>query len=138
MGWSWGETTTLGHVGTVSEDKKKMSHHCKGKQENQLNRMRNTPVWALSVSLQAQGIHSPRVLKKNQYLHSLQTTSTFKDQKPLTISLKTVTTLEWKQAIKLEGGYKSHMAASSQLDQQDGGTLALQNKWVGFWVIIQP
>ena len=50
---------TLGHVGTVPEDKKTLSSTAKEKQENQRNRMRNTPTQALSIILQAQDLYSP-------------------------------------------------------------------------------
>ena len=59
---------TLGHIGTVPEDKKTLSHHCEGK-----TRKLTPPeegillVEALIVQLQVQDKHDPRAMKKSQY-----------------------------------------------------------------------
>ena len=84
--------------------------------------------------LQDRDKQSTRNLKKNQFLLSLYITIIFKiPRTPSWSLLRQSQCWVWKQAVKLEGGYRSPMAMSSQLVQQDGGTLALQNKWVGFW-----
>ena len=50
-------------------------------------------------------------------------------------SLKIVIAFEnGSKLSKLEGGYRSPMAASSQLSQQEGETLGLQSFCVGFGV----
>ena len=63
---------TLGCVGTVSEDKKTLSHHCEGK-TRKLTQLDEDIILAeaLIFQLQIQDKHSPRALKKNQYPHSL-------------------------------------------------------------------
>ena len=59
---------TLGHIGTVPEDKKTWSHHCEGKTRKSTQPDEGIVLAeALIVQLQVQDKHSPRAMNKIQY-----------------------------------------------------------------------